>query len=154
MAPCGIFVNMDGPWPGSFHDARILAESGLEEKMNNSVTFAPPGERAFHLYGDQAYGASVHIISPFKGLISAEEHQVNKIMSQLRVSVEWGFGIIAKLFAFTEFAENQKIGLQPVGIYYRVATLFTNIHCCLNGNIVSSFFHLQPPTVENYLRLD
>ena len=155
MAPCGIFTNMDGPWPGKYHDSRIFTESGLEDRMSQSVVFNPPGEPPFHLYGDQAYGSSRHIISPFRGYaLSAEENNANRIMSELRISVEWGFGIISRLFAFTEFAENQKIGLQPVGVYYRVATIFTNLYTCFNGNIVSSFFGTQPPTVESYLHRD
>ena len=153
MSPCGIFVNMDGPWPGSFHDSHMFKDSGLANQMDTSEIFSPVGQRPFHFYGDQAYPSGAHVIAQFKGNnLTIEQERVNAIMSKLRISVEWGFGIISRLFAFTEFGHNQKLGLQPVGVYFRVAPIFTNIHTCMNGgNIVSGFFHCEPPSVEKYL---
>lgn len=152
MAPCGIIVHASGPYPGSFHDSKMLSESGLKNQLETSATFSSPGERAFHLYGDQAYRSGTHIISPFKGYtLTPAETECNKIMSKLRISVEWGFGKISQLFAFTEFAENQKIRLQPVGVYYLVAILLTNVHTCLNGSNTSSYFNCEPPSVQQYL---
>ena len=49
----------------------------------------------------------------------------------LNTAVEWGFGKIVQLFAFVNFHKNQKLYLQPVGKYYRVATLLTNCHTCM-----------------------
>ena len=64
-------------------------------------------------------------------------------MSQVRVSVEWGFGKICQIFAYLDF--------KPVGKYYLVGTILINCHTCLYGSVTSSFFNLEPPPLEVYL---
>ena len=46
----------------------------------------------------------------------------------------------------------QKFLLSPVGVQYRVATLLSNWHSCLNGgNQIAQYFGLTTPTLEEYL---
>ncbi|KAI8819055.1 uncharacterized protein EV422DRAFT_131203 [Fimicolochytrium jonesii] len=73
-------------------------------------------------------------------------------MSAVRTCVEWGFGKIIQLWAFVDFAKNQNIWLQPVGRFYLLATLFTNIHTCIHGSLTTSTFNVEPPTVQMYLQ--
>ena len=72
-------------------------------------------------------------------------------MSNVRECVEWGFGKVSTLFAFTDFKKNLKVGLQPVDKYYSVATILTNCHTCFYGSQTSDYFGLESPTIEEYL---
>jgi len=42
--------------------------------------------------------------------------------------------------------------LSPIGTFYLLGVLLTNIHCCLNGNQISSKFRLPSPSLEEYLK--
>lgn len=140
---------MFGPIEGRRHDAFMLSESGLLEKLR-PLTHAN-GDPCV-VYGDPAYGVSLNIISPFRGSnLTAAERDFNKAMSSVRVSVEWTFGKIAQLFAFLDFKKNLKLLLQPVGKYYLVGALLTNCHTCLYGSQTSQFFNVAPPNLDVYL---
>ena len=140
---------MFGPIEGRRHDAFILGVSGLLPQLER-ITNAE-GE-PFVLYGDPAYGMSAHVMSPFKGAHLTQLQQAfNRQMSEVRVSVEWGFGKIIQYFAYLDFRKNLKVLLQPVAKYYIVGALLTNCHTCLYGSVTSSFFDMEPPTLEQYL---
>lgn len=76
----------------------------------------------------------------------------NKVMSQVRVTVEWLFGNITNFFKFIDFKKQMKIGLSPVGKLYVVCALLENARTCVYGNNVSSFFNLDPPTIHEYFQ--
>ena len=140
---------MFGPIEGRRHDAFMLGMSDLLPELQRLVK--PNGE-PYVLYGDPAYGISQNILAPFRGAnLTADEQEFNRAMSKVRVSVEWGFGKIVQNFAFLDFKKNLKVLLQPVAKYYLVSTILTNCHTCLYGSLVSSFFYLNPPSLESYL---
>ncbi|ORY38338.1 hypothetical protein BCR33DRAFT_788922 [Rhizoclosmatium globosum] len=75
-------------------------------------------------------------------------------MSRVRFTVEWAYGLIVSIWAFVDFHKNIKLWLQPVGVYYSVAGLLTNMQtCCKQSNKISTFFGLDPPTLHEYLHL-
>jgi hypothetical protein len=82
--------------------------------------------------------------------LTNDEQEFNTPMSQVRESVEWGFGKIIQNFAFLDFKKNLKILMQPVAKYYLVATILTNCHTCLYGSLTGSYFELDPPDLETY----
>ena len=95
MAPDGIMMHLGGPYQAKMHDARILATSGLQERLDISVG----RHRGMRIYGDAAYG------SRYRWVVSAlRHHQLhtpalrrrNRIMSSARIVVEWGFGLTTK----------------------------------------------------------
>ena len=140
---------MFGPIEGKWHDAFMLSVSGLPCKLRPLLT---PNGSPYVLYGDPAYGLSWNILSPFRGAhLSAQEQEFNRDMSAVRIAVEWSFGKILQYFAYLDFRKNQKILLQPLGKYYLVGTLLTNCHTCLYGSQTTSFFDVQPPSLETYL---
>ena len=141
---------MYGPVEGRQHDAFILSESGVLDKLR---PFTQPNGQPYVVYGDPAYGIQSNIISPFRSgqPLTPAEQEFNTAMSSVRVSVEWTFGKIIQLFAFLDFKKNIKVLLQPVGEYYIVGTLLTNCHTCLYGSQTSSFFNVPPPSLETYL---
>lgn len=147
--PNGLITHLYGPVEGRRHDAYMLSESGLNGLLCSLTT---PNGQPYVLYGDTAYGVNLNILSPFRGQqLTQAEQEFNRLMSGVRVSVEWSFGKIAQLFAFLDFKKNQKILLQPIGKYYIVGALFANCHTCLYGSLTSQFFNVQPPELEVYL---
>lgn len=148
MLPNGIIGNLFGPVNGRRHDGYVLAKSGLlnkvEQKFNRFQN--PP-----YMYSDSGYPLRKYLIVPFKGIVSRRKKRVNKRMSKLRVTVEWGYAKVIQLFPFLDFKKNIKIYKQQVGNYYKVGTLLTNCHTCLYGSQVSEYFECDPPELEVYL---
>jgi hypothetical protein len=149
-APDGLIVHMDGPHIGRRHDARILRESGLIQKLENLQDIEEG--LTYRVYGDPAYSSNRYTLSPFRGAnINDQEQAFNTTMSRVRESVEWSFGKIVVYFAFVDFKKNLKLLLQPVGKYYIVAALLTNIHTCYNGSVTSNYFDLDPPSARELI---
>ncbi|GFO31027.1 hypothetical protein PoB_005753200 [Plakobranchus ocellatus] len=150
MAPNGLFAHMFGPMEGRRHDAPMFHESGiittLEETMNR------PDGTPLCLYGNPAYPLRPHLMKPFMGARpTREQEKFNKVMSSVRISVEWSFGKISNFFAFVDFKTNLKLYLQPVGKIFLVATILANCHTCLYSSQTSEYFNLPPPSLEEYL---
>jgi hypothetical protein len=136
---------------GRKHDAGMLGESGLMRELER-VAHSPTGE-ALCIYGDPAYPLRIHLQAPFRDANLTEEMKAyNKAMSSVRVSVEWLFGEIVKYFKFVDFKRALSIRLSPIGKIYIVCALLQNAHACLYGNIVSDYFELQPPNLEDYFQ--
>jgi hypothetical protein len=125
-----------------------LRESGI---LNRLAALNEKLDGAY-IYGDSAYPLSHLIQVPFKSsAITEEEEEFNLRMSKLRVSVEWCFGKVLSLFPFVDFKKSQKIFLQPVGKYYPIAVLLTNMHTCVEGSLTGRFFCLSPPSLQEYI---
>jgi len=103
--------------------------------------------KRYVIYGDPAYGLNDVILAGFKGAVPTKDQaELNKRMSSVRVSVEWGFGIVICLWAHVNFKKTQTLWGTAVGKMYAVAVLLTNIHTCMRGgNQISDFFALSPP---------
>ena len=105
------------------------------------------------IYGDPAYPLSVHLQAPYKGVnLTPNQKAYNKAMSELRVSVECLFGNLKNYFKFIDFHKMLKIGLSAVGKFFLVCGLLLNAHTCLYGNLVSEYFNIQPPSLEDYFQ--
>ena len=140
---------MFGPIEGRRHDAFMLGVSGLPDQRRRFQT--PTGE-PYVVYGDPAYGLAHNIIGPFRGAHIADDEQAfNTEMSKVRTCVKWGFGKICLNFAYLDFKKNLKVLLQPVGKYNLVASILIDCHTCLYGSQTSTFFNLDPPSLETYL---
>ena len=126
----------------------MLLDSGL---LNDLEQHAFVDGQPMCLYGDPVYPLRVHLQAPYRREnLTPEMAAFNKSMSTARVSVEWIFGDICNYFKFIDFKKNLKIGLSSVGKMYMVSALFRNALTCLQGNLTSNFFQLDPPTLENY----
>lgn len=148
-APNGLIVHLFGPMEGKRHDAAMLRESNLLQILHEKM--AEFG-RSYCLYGDPAYPLSREIMCPYKGArVTLEQEAFNGAMSKCRMSVEWGFGDIARTFAFLDFHKNLKLFLQPVGLLYKVGALLTNCRTCLYSNQTAVYFGVAPPSLERYL---
>ena len=157
--PDGILVEMHGPHAGRHNDLRSLRESRLLERLFRYAINRYPHRdgrlRVWALFGDRGYNHGHPCLQvPYKGAAAQPDHarRYNHRMAAIREPVEWSFGKVAVLFAFVDFEKNQKLFLQPVASYWRIATLLTNCHSCLYGNQTSKYFLVPTPPLEVYLR--
>ena len=149
--PSGMIANLYGPVEGKRHDYAMLAMSGLLQALQQH-SYGPNGE-LLCIYGDPAYPLRQHLLSPYAGAqLTQQQKDFNKSMSKARVSVEWMFGEIVEKFKFVDFKKNLKVGLTSAGKIYRVSAILTNAHACLYKNIVSEFYGIEPPTLEQYFQ--
>jgi hypothetical protein len=134
---------------GKRHDAGILADSGLMQQMQQNA-YSPTGQ-VMCLYGDQAYPLRIQLQAPFRNAILTPQMQAfNTSMSSVRNSVEWLFGDIVNYFKFLDFKKNLKIELSSIGKYYLVSAILRNALTCLYHNQTSTFFDIEPPTLQEY----
>ena len=141
---------MHGPYAWRTNDIQMLQNSGLMGRLMRAGLYR--GTR-YCGFGDRGYPRNnpwLHI--PFLGRDLPEAHaEYNLKMSRVRQCVEWSFGKVVSLFAFVDFAKNQKLHLQPVASYWQIAALLSNCHSCLYGNQTAMYFGLATPDLEAYL---
>lgn len=77
------------PERGPTHDALLFENSGLRTYLeancrNDDMTFD------FHMYGDSGYALGHYpVLRPYRGRVSREEVQINRMMAKHRQCVEW-----------------------------------------------------------------
>jgi hypothetical protein len=76
----------------------------------------------------------------------------NKRMNKCWISVEWGFGRVLGLFAYTDTPGFKRLESTATGQHYINATFMPNVITCLKGNITSSCFNIAPPTLMQYMQ--
>ncbi|KAJ3713874.1 hypothetical protein C8R42DRAFT_531954, partial [Lentinula raphanica] len=112
---------------------------------------APPHECNFVVFGDPAYGYGPHLISPFStDNITEPQKAWNEAMSQCRIEVEHGFGVVVTLWPFLNNWQKITLLQAPVGHFYCVGVLLTNTLNCLRPNQVAQAFDCLPPTLNEY----
>lgn len=148
ISPDGILIHMSGPQFGRVHDARLYAWSQLEERLRIIVVDG----HQYVLYGDLAYALSAVLQKPFpRRNIDDDRQEYNTRMARCRMAIEWGFNKITQLFPAIAWHHNQRVLDQPVGAVYQVAALLANCHTCLYGSPTSTYFRVQPPSLDEYL---
>ena len=127
----------------------MLADSRFLRNLE-AYAFSPVGS-PMCIYGDPAYPLRVHLQGPFRNPhLTPLMEAFNASMSSVTISVEWLFGDVINYFKFLDFKKNLKIGMSSIGKMYIVCALLHNARTCLYGNETSSFFELEPPTLEEY----
>ena len=101
MLPNGIIGHFFGPLEGRRHDSAMYFNSGLDNQIQN--IYSATGKQ-LAVYADGAYAFRNYLIVPFKGAnLSKIQKKFNKNMSEVRGSVEWGFGKMSNIFGFMDF---------------------------------------------------
>lgn len=140
---------------GRRHDAGLLRDSGLLNSLEREA-YSPRGDALCPPYGDPAYPLRPYLMASYRigevQVFTADMVAFNEAMSSVRASVEWLFGDVYNSFKFIDFKKNLKLRLSAIGKQYIATGLFRNIQTCLSyGNTASTFFQLDPPTVQDYL---
>ena len=108
------------------------------------------------LYGDAIYRPSLNIMSRIEDPQTTQENNINLQNNSARTSIEHLFGLDSNLWALTRNKRKLKLkvkGEQIVKLFY-VTLFLTNVYTCLNGNVVSTRYNLDHPTIEEYLPLE
>ena len=135
-----------GPVAGRRHDSYLLRESGLNSKLEGN-------DFQGKVYGDAAHAVLSHVDRGFRGVnLSPAQKAYNCVLSSVRVSVEWSFGLVVDLFPFVDFRKNLKLMLSPIGNYYTVSVILANAHTTLYGCETSLYFEMAPPSLEEYFQ--
>lgn len=147
----GLIGRLDGPFIGRRHDSAIVHLSKLISEMQDFLVNRDGTWYA--VYGDPGYSNQKFIKVGYKNrLLTQQQKDFNKLMSEQRVSVEYGFGKIIQQFAFLDFAKTQRMYLSPLKEMYHVAAILVNCQSCLRGrNQVSDIFNSVVPSLEEYL---
>ena len=149
--PNGLIANLYGPIEGRRHDSGMLAVSNILPQLQQLCNRS--GDIPLCIYGDLAYPLRPQLITPFRQLnMTNDQRAFNTAMSKVRIGVEWVFGDIVKYFSFMDYKRNLKIGLSPIGKMYTVCALLTNARTCFYGSQSSSYFDLEPPTINEYFQ--
>ena len=114
---------------------------------------APDGQW-YALYGDSANPISPFLQKGYQGAaLTPEQVQFNANFSRVRMAVEWAFGEVDTTWGFLGMKRQQKVLLQPIGLYYKAACLLSNCENIVRqGNKCSQFFNLKPPSLEEYFQ--
>lgn len=147
LTPDGLAVSVHGPWVGIRNDIRMWRESEVEEELWPIVNQMP--DTIYMVYGDAAYQGERLVMHPFIDPRQSNQISFNYRLSQLRVRIENYFAKSFNLFSFTAFKQYQRHGQMPVGLFFFVSVLFTNIHTCLYGGNVP--WDIPAPRLEEYL---
>jgi hypothetical protein len=156
VTPDGMIRSLAGPFPGSTGDMRMVADSGLGDKLVELMGELP-AEDLLYLYGDSAYVDGWGIIGAFKGKLinhimrDPEQRVFDREMAALQVAVEHGFGLVTKYWSFGSFRNSMKAGLSPIGSYYIVSVLLTNCLSCFWGNQMADVYSMGTPDIRDYL---
>lgn len=138
--PDGMIGEIYGPISARRNDCFVLNESRLNERMAQLLMHLEP-EESYCIFGDSIF--------PILGYI--RHFSGTQEWASVRISIEWGYGKIAGLWSFLDYKQNLQLKQFKVPLIYFVATLLTNFHTCFYGCETSTYFGVQPPTIEEYI---
>jgi hypothetical protein len=149
--PDGIIVHLGGPFAGRNNDAGVLIRSSIRYYLSEYAR-SPVG-RQLVVYGDEGYSQSTEVQAAFRGnVLTYEQEARNVSMGRPRLATEWAFGFVSKNFSLINYYQKLRLLLFPVGHYYPVAVLFSNLLRCFGrDSITQSYFGKAPPAPNEYL---
>ena len=120
MTPDGLIASLTGPFVGRVNDAKMVRESGLQDRLREIFRNRPVEER-FWLYGDKAYVGKYGIMGAYKTrrrqrALGRDEQAYNALIASMRIVVENGFTHVANLFMAVGFKAQCKISKYNVDL--------------------------------------
>ena len=97
-------------------------------------------DREINLLADKMYSMTDRIKPLYRGNLTVAAGADNVVMSKIRVPEEWIFGKIGENWKGIFFKRCIKINESPVGMYYIVCALLTNMYTMLAGSIAHRYF--------------
>lgn len=154
--PDGLISSLAGPTTAVDGDWAMWHESDIELFLREVFDGIEDDTEPL-IFGDPAYKGAYGVTSAYvrqpRRPLTANEHEFNRTMLAVRITIEQLFGRTLNLWASNRHKYSQKIGHSPVAAHYLVAVLLTNIHTCIGNsdNQVSDYFNCKPPTLVEYL---
>ena len=97
------------------------------------------------------YPHGFHLQGQYKhAVLNPLQEALNTSMRGICESVEWLFRDIVEYFKFMDFKKNLKTQLSSAGKYCIVWAIFRNSLTYLYGKHTSTFFDLEPLTLQEY----
>lgn len=90
-----IFTSVDVGWPGSVHDNRVFKTSSLYQRLPNLFYSI--------LLGDDGYGLTPFLMTPYKNPNSDVQKYYNKLHTNNRVTIEQSFGQLKRRFPILRY---------------------------------------------------
>lgn len=154
VTPDGMIAYLFGPFVGKRHDARMLAESGLMNILQDKMPADGSNGPVYSLYGDLAYPQSIWLFGGFLNPApDSQEALFNRQMSQARIAVEWGFNDIVTQFSHLDCTANMKWLKEPIAVHYMNCAFMCNVRNCYYGNEGLSYFGAKKMNLHEYLEL-
>ena len=154
LVPDGYIACLYGPVPVKTHDAKLLRQSNLMEQLCSTMPDDNSNGPILSLYGDLAYPQSLYLLGGFCNVVNGtDEAYFNRLMSSVRITVEWGYCEIIEQWKILDFCQAMRIFQSPVAQYYINAGFLSNLHNCMIGNKMRNYFDAQQMSVEDYIAL-
>lgn len=149
--PNGMTMDLFGPISFRQNDLEVLNRS----QFNQRLDALQQGGRKYAVYGDGIFVTKSCLLRSHEGDdLTVREKKENRVMTKIRIAVEWSFGLTGKLYKYVTNWYNLKIRkTKDVRSYYFVATLLRNAHVCLYGSETSKYFNCMPPSLEDFFRV-
>ena len=151
--PEGFIACLQGPWPSKTHDACMLHDSGLIEKLEETMPATGNG-MVYAMYGDLAYEQSIYLPCGFrKPPTGSDQALFDRQMSSILITVEWGLGDVVEKWKFLDFHSAMKIFEMPIAEFYTNGAFLSNICNCLYRNKTQQYFGAVQLMLDEYLDL-
>ena len=122
----GLITQLFGPVESRRHDSGVLGESGLLPQL--AAHMNGPNRIPYALYDDDVYTLSQYLQKTYQGAaLTQAQQRFSTELSKARVGFEWSIGDISSQWRYLAIKKQQKVLLQPVAMFYRVAALLTNL---------------------------
>lgn len=147
---------LENPNPGYMTDPMAWPNSQLNAHMTqiNARRVAQNLGR-FRLCGDKIFQPDQNLFAMYSrrwGPVSPWMTNLNRIISPLRVSIEWCYGKVKYLFKKLSLKMAQKMMLNNPVEDFILASFFTNCRTCYNWDgPFRKTFRIPPPTIDDYL---
>ena len=143
----GLFMDVDCRWPGCVHDAKVFANSRVNEKLQNGslpVTYQQliPGRTKVgsYLIGDPAYPLTPYCMKEYDSCTINAQVVFNNMLRSARNPIECAFGRLKARWGFLTRKVDLKLSLVPTAVYA----------CFVLHNICEQhMYYLDPELVQN-----
>jgi len=144
-APDGLIRYFSTAYAGRLSDFAVYLRDNLGGKTPQDA----------YVISDSIYRSSSRNLSMWKTSQTQgrpDRRRFNRVISSVRVSVEWAFGQVARLFPALQFWRDRgHCENQLVGVEFSVAVHLANIHVCFYGSQIGDYFEVEIPKLEEYL---
>ena len=146
----GMIVEAFGATAGSHNDHHQQNASQIGTRLHN----AQAGRAHLYKTGtDKGLHAQVCVVPMYNNPVNTPAQDlVNTEFSALRATNEWDVGRPGSMFKYLDYRKVLFKHLQPIGMFFRISCIMTNLFNICDHNATSEFYRCVPPArVRSYL---